>query len=100
MHASAFIWYMRTLIKIARVLLVLCLCAISGEFFAGVIGAIAAAYFHAGPYVTTVTVRVLATVFFFGFGLLAWVIYSRRWERKSVRGNNERIRRDRDPEPQ
>ncbi len=73
---------MRTLIKIVLVLLVLYLCGILGEFFAGVIGAIAAAYFHAGPYATTVIVRVLATVFFFGFVLFAWVIYSRRRARK------------------
>jgi membrane protein implicated in regulation of membrane protease activity len=91
---------MRTLIKIVLVLLLLSLCGILGEFFAGVIGAIAAAYFHAGPHATTVIVRVLATVFFLSFGLLAWVIYSRRRERKPVRRNSERNYKDRGSEPQ
>jgi membrane protein implicated in regulation of membrane protease activity len=79
---------MRTLFKIILALLVLYLCGILGGFFAGVIGAIAAAYFHAGPYATTVVVRVLTTIFFCGFVLAAWVILSRRRERKSRRKNN------------
>jgi phage shock protein PspC (stress-responsive transcriptional regulator) len=57
------------------------------DFFAGVVGAIAAAYFHASPYATTVIVRVLAMIFFFGFVLSAWAIYSRGLVRKSRRRN-------------
>jgi hypothetical protein len=76
---------MKIFFKIVLVVLILYVCAVAGEFFAGVIGAIAAVYLHASPYAITLIVRVLTTVFFCGFVLLAWVIYSRRRVRKSRR---------------
>jgi hypothetical protein len=79
---------MKIFFKVVLVLLILYVCAVAGEFFAGVLGAIAAVYFHASPYATTVIVRVLATVFFFCFVLVAWVVYSRRRARKSRRRNS------------
>jgi hypothetical protein len=74
---------MKIFLKVVLVLFILYVCAVAGEFFAGVLGAIGAVYFHASPYATTVIVRVLATVFFFFFVLVAWVIYSRRRARGS-----------------
>jgi len=76
---------MKTFLKVVLVVFVLYFCATVGGFFAGVIGAIVAVYLHASPYAITLTVRVLTTVFFCGFVLLAWVIYSRRRVRKSRR---------------
>jgi hypothetical protein len=74
---------MRTLFKLVLGFLVLYLCGVAGSFFGGVVGAVAAAAFHAGPYAITSIVRVLSTLFFFGFVGLAIVIYSRRQARKS-----------------
>jgi hypothetical protein len=76
---------MKIFLKVVLVVLILYVCATAGGFFAGVIGAIAAVYLHASPYTITLIVRVLTTVFFCGFVLLAWVIYSRRRARKSRR---------------
>ena len=73
----------KTLFKILVVILVLDLCGVAGAFFGGVLGALAAAYFHVGAYATVLIVRVLTVTFFCGFALWAWVIYSRRRERKS-----------------
>ncbi len=73
---------MKIFFKVVLVVLILYLWVIAGEFVGGVFGAIAAAYFHASPYATMVIVRLLATFSFGGFALLAWVIYSRRRERK------------------
>ena len=91
---------MKTLFKIALVLLFLFVCATLGEIFGGVIGAVAAAFLHASPYVTMVLVRVFTTLFFFGFLLLAWVIYSRRRESKARRRLNELKRQNDGPKPQ
>ena len=73
---------MKILFKIVLVLLVLSVCAAAGAFFAGIVGALAAVLLHARPYAVTMIVRVLSSVFFFGFVFLAWVIYSRRQARK------------------
>lgn len=78
---------MKTLFKVALAFLVLYLCGVASSFFGGVAGAVAAAAFHAGPYTITLTVRVLSTVFFFGFVALALVIYSRRQKRKAHERN-------------
>jgi len=72
----------KTLFKILVVILVLDICGVAGAFFGGVLGALAAAYFHVGAYATVLIVRVLTVAFFCGFALWAWVIYSRRRERK------------------
>jgi membrane protein implicated in regulation of membrane protease activity len=74
---------MKTLFKLVLAFLVLYLCGVAGSFFGGVVGAIAAAVFHAGPYAVTLTVRALSTVFFFAFVALALMIYSRRQKRKA-----------------
>lgn len=76
---------MKTFLKVVLVLLILYVCATAGGFFAGVTGAIVAVCLHASPYAITLTVRVLTAVFFCGFALLAWVIYSQRRARKSRR---------------
>jgi hypothetical protein len=44
---------MKTLFKLVLGFLVLYLCGVAGSFFEGVVGAIAAAAFHAGPYAIT-----------------------------------------------
>jgi hypothetical protein len=86
---------MKTLFKILVVLSVLYLCAVAATFFAGMIGAVAAAYFHASPYATRLIVRLFTTTFFFGFALLAWVIYSRtrarqrRLRNRMLNGKND-----------
>jgi membrane protein implicated in regulation of membrane protease activity len=83
-NASAFHFEsMKTLFKLVLGFLVLYVCAVAGSFFAGVIGAIAAVRFHAGPDATFMIVRVLSAVFFFGFVALVIVIYTRRQKRKS-----------------
>jgi hypothetical protein len=74
---------MKTLFQLVLGFLILYLCGVAGSFFGGIFGAIAAAYFHASPYATITIVRVLSTIFFFGFVALAFVIYSRRQARKS-----------------
>jgi len=84
MPVSAFTLIDEYVFKLVLAVLVLYLCGVAGSFFGGVVGAIAAAVFHAGPYAITLTVRVLSTVFFFGFLALALVIYSRRQKRKSL----------------
>lgn len=76
---------MKTFLKVVLVVFVLYFCATAGGFVAGVIGAIVAVYLHASPYAITLTVRVLTAIFFCGFVLLAWVIYSRSRARKSRR---------------
>jgi hypothetical protein len=68
---------MKTFFKIVLIFLIVYLSGVAGRFIAGVVAAIAAAYFHASPHATTLIVRSLATIFFGGFVLLAWVIYSR-----------------------
>jgi hypothetical protein len=77
--ASAFL---KIFLQIVLALLVLYLCGVAGAFFAGVIGALAATLLHATPYATVMIVRILSTVFFFGFVFLAWVIYSSRRSRR------------------
>jgi hypothetical protein len=72
-------------LKIVLVLFILWLCAVVASIFAGVAGVLAAVLLHAGPYAITMIVRVLSTIFFFGFALLAWVIYSRRRARRLAR---------------
>jgi uncharacterized membrane protein HdeD (DUF308 family) len=79
---------MKTLFHLVLAFLVLYLCGVVGSFFAGVIGAIAAAVLHASPYATTLIYRMLSAVFFFGFVGLAWAIYSRRQGRKSRQKNS------------
>jgi hypothetical protein len=69
---------MKALLKVVLVVSIVYLSGVAGRFLAGVIAAIAAAYFHASPQATVFIVRVLATIFFIGFVLLAWVIYSRQ----------------------
>jgi hypothetical protein len=86
MHASAFSSDMRAFFKVVVIFSLVFLSGIIGRFLAGITAAIAAAYFHTSPQVTTLIVRVLATTFLFGFALLMWVIYSRRRERKSRQG--------------
>ena len=76
---------MKTLFKFVLAFLILYACGVAGSFFAGVAGAIAAAYFHASPYATIMIVRVLSAFFFFAFVALALVIYSRR-QRRNVQG--------------
>jgi hypothetical protein len=73
---------MKILFKIVLVLLILYVCGVAGAFFGGVLGAIGAVYFHADPQATALIVRLLTIFFFCGFVLLAWVIYSRRRERR------------------
>ena len=75
----------KTLLKIALVLFILWICAVVASIFGGVAGALAATLLHAGPYAITMIVRILTTIFFFGFVLLAWVIYSRRGDRMLAR---------------
>ena len=79
---------MKTLFQLVLAFLVLYLCGVAASFFAGVIGAIAAAGLHATPYATTLIYRVLSAVFFCGFIALAWTIYSRRQARKSRQKNS------------
>jgi len=50
------------------------LCGVAGAFFAGIFGALAATVLHADTHATTLIVKILSTVFFSGFALLAWVI--------------------------
>ena len=79
---------MKTLFQIILVLLVLYICGVAGALFGGVVGALAAALLHAGPYAVTMIVGVLSTLFFCGFVLLAWVIYSGLKDRKLGRKGN------------
>jgi uncharacterized membrane protein HdeD (DUF308 family) len=74
---------MKTLFHLVLAFLLLYLCGVAGSFFAGVIGAIAAAVLRASPYATILIYRVLSAVLFFGFISLAWTIYSFRQARKS-----------------
>jgi hypothetical protein len=78
----------KTLFKIILVLFVFSICAVAGAFLAGVVAALAAVLLHAAPYAVTMIVRVLSTLFFFGFILLAWVIYSSLQARKLRRRKN------------
>jgi arginine exporter protein ArgO len=71
--------------KIVLVLFILWVCAVVASIFAGVAGALVAVLLHAGPFAITMIVRILGTIFFFGFALLAWVIYSRRRARRQAR---------------
>jgi hypothetical protein len=73
---------MKTMFKLVLAFLVLYLCGVAGSFFGGVVGAIAAADFHAGPYAITLVVRVLSTVFFLGFVALAFISVAKT-ERRS-----------------
>jgi len=72
----------KTFFKIVLVLLILFICGVLADICAGVIAALAAVLLHAGPVAVTIIVRIFATVFFCGFVLLSWVIYSRRRDRK------------------
>ena len=76
---------LKIVFQIVLVLFVLYLCGVAGAFFAGIFGALAATLLHASAFATTLIVRILGAVFFCGFALLAWVIYSRRRARKLVR---------------
>ena len=76
---------MKTLLKIGLALLVLFICGVLADIFGGVAAALAAVLLHAGPIAVTNIVRVLGTIFFLGFVLLAWVIYSRVQARKARR---------------
>jgi hypothetical protein len=71
--------------KIVVVLFILWFCAVVASIFGGAAGALAAVLLRAGPYTITMIVRTFSTGFFFGFVLLAWVIYSRRRSRKLSR---------------
>jgi hypothetical protein len=75
----------KILLKVVFVLFILWVCAVVASIFGGVAGALAAVLLHASPYIITLIVRVFSTIFFFGFVLLAWVIYSRRRSRKFAR---------------
>jgi uncharacterized membrane protein YozB (DUF420 family) len=77
---------MKTLFKLVLAFLVLYICGVAGSFFAGVVGAISAAAFHAGPYAITLIVRMLSAVFFVGF--VALVIYWRRQKRNERQKNS------------
>jgi hypothetical protein len=68
-------------LKIVLVLFILWVCTVLASICGGVAGALAAVLLHASPFGITLIVRVLGTLFFFGFVLLAWVIYSRRRSR-------------------
>ena len=75
---------MKIFFQIVLVLFILWVCAVAASIAGGVAGALAAVLLHAGPVAITLIVRIVGTVFFFGFVLLAWVIYSRRRDRKSA----------------
>jgi membrane protein implicated in regulation of membrane protease activity len=79
---------MKTLFNLVLAFLVLYLCGVAGSFFGGVVGAIAAAAFHAGPYAITLIVRVVSSVFFLGFVALALAIYLRRQSRRTQQKNS------------
>jgi Flp pilus assembly protein protease CpaA len=75
----------KTLFHLVLICAVFYLCGVAGSFLAGVIGALAAAGLHAGPYAVTMIVRVFSALFFCGFVFLAWTIYSRRKKRMRLK---------------
>jgi len=72
-------------LKIVLVLFILWVCTVLASICGGIAGALAAVLLHASPFAITLIVRVFGTLVFFGFVLLAWVIYSRLRARRLAR---------------